>query len=231
MDMLKRYECPRFRILVIGRANAGKTTILEKMCGVAHGTKPVIYDQDGTEVTDDWQPKPKTGWRHLFCRSGEPVRPSTQLRSSIYRGIHDIEHQITYHGCNFIFHDSQGFEAGAVDQMKKVRSFIKKRSAAKELRDQLHAIWYCIPMDSPRPLAKAELEFFNQGTGKVPLVAVFTKFDGQVIQEYGNLPSDIQDKVRWEQARMNAEKNFQEIYLPLVWKSKHPPKAYVQLGG
>ncbi|KAF8658407.1 hypothetical protein AX14_007708 [Amanita brunnescens Koide BX004] len=26
----KRYECPHFRILVIGRANAGKTTILEK---------------------------------------------------------------------------------------------------------------------------------------------------------------------------------------------------------
>ncbi|KAF8623993.1 hypothetical protein AX15_006093, partial [Amanita polypyramis BW_CC] len=113
--------------------------------------------------------------------------------------------------------------------MKKVRTFIKKRSTAKELRDQLHAIWYCIPMDSPRPLAKAEIEFFNKGTGKVPLIAVFTKFDGQVIQEYGNLPGDMQDKVRWEQARINAEKNFQEIYLPLVWNSKHPPKAYVQL--
>ena len=25
---------------------------------------------------------------------------------------------------------------------------------------------YCIPMDSPRPLLSAELEFFNKGTGK-----------------------------------------------------------------
>ena len=48
LSMLKeRYKCPHFRILIIGRANAGKTTILEKVCGVERGTKPIIYDQDG----------------------------------------------------------------------------------------------------------------------------------------------------------------------------------------
>ena len=46
----KHYLCPHFRILVIGRANAGKTTILEKVCGVAKGTKPIIYDKDGKLV-------------------------------------------------------------------------------------------------------------------------------------------------------------------------------------
>jgi stage III sporulation protein SpoIIIAA len=46
--MLKEYYgCPHFRILVIGRANSGKTTILEKVCGVGKGTKPIIYDKDG----------------------------------------------------------------------------------------------------------------------------------------------------------------------------------------
>ena len=47
--MLKyQYRCPHFRILVIGRANAGKTTILEKVCGVAKGTQPIIiYDKEG----------------------------------------------------------------------------------------------------------------------------------------------------------------------------------------
>jgi GTPase SAR1 family protein len=46
--MLKeRYKCPHFRILIIGRANAGKTTILEKICGIQQGTKPIIYDKDG----------------------------------------------------------------------------------------------------------------------------------------------------------------------------------------
>ncbi len=38
----EQFRCPHFRILVIGRANAGKTTILEKVCGVAKGTKPII---------------------------------------------------------------------------------------------------------------------------------------------------------------------------------------------
>jgi hypothetical protein len=46
----ERYLCPHFRILVIGRANAGKTTILEKVCGVAKATKPIIYDKDGKSV-------------------------------------------------------------------------------------------------------------------------------------------------------------------------------------
>jgi hypothetical protein len=32
----------------MGRANAGKTTILEKVCGVEKGTVPVVvYDADG----------------------------------------------------------------------------------------------------------------------------------------------------------------------------------------
>ena len=43
----ERYRCPHFRILVIGRANAGKTTILEKVCGVAKGTKPIILGIEG----------------------------------------------------------------------------------------------------------------------------------------------------------------------------------------
>ena len=38
----EQFRCPHFRILVIGRANAGKTTILEKVCGVAKGTKGII---------------------------------------------------------------------------------------------------------------------------------------------------------------------------------------------
>jgi hypothetical protein len=44
----EQYKCPHFHILVIGRANAGKTTILEKVCGVAKGTQPIIiYDKEG----------------------------------------------------------------------------------------------------------------------------------------------------------------------------------------
>ncbi|KAF8721835.1 hypothetical protein AX14_010144, partial [Amanita brunnescens Koide BX004] len=98
--------------------------------------------------------------------SAELVPSETHLTPSIERGIHDIQHQITYEGSNFIFHDSQGFESGAKEEIEVVWDFIEKQSTATKLEDQLHAIWYCIPMDSTCPILAAELEFFNKGTGK-----------------------------------------------------------------
>ncbi|KAF8702937.1 hypothetical protein AX14_014290, partial [Amanita brunnescens Koide BX004] len=220
-----QYECPHFHILVIGRANSGKTTILEKVCAVAQGTKTIIYDKHGIQLKD---PKHRfklpASIKQLLNR--KPAPSLTHLTPSIERGIHDIEHQITYPGSNFIFHDSQGFEAGGSKEMEIVWKFIEKRSSAVEMKDQLHAIWYCIPMDSPRPLLPTELEFFTKGTGKVPLVVIFTKFDAQIIQESVQLEHD-QDK--WAKARKNADITFQSIYLARVLSAQHPPKGYVRL--
>ena len=42
-----RQVCDRFRVLIIGRRNAGKTTILENMTGSEEGAKPVIRDKEG----------------------------------------------------------------------------------------------------------------------------------------------------------------------------------------
>jgi GTPase SAR1 family protein len=44
------HVCPRFRVLIIGRRNAGKTTILEKMTGSEVGAKPEICDKEGRLV-------------------------------------------------------------------------------------------------------------------------------------------------------------------------------------
>jgi GTP-binding protein EngB required for normal cell division len=44
-----RAECPRFRILIIGKANSGKTTILQKVCSAKQDAKPVVYDGEGRE--------------------------------------------------------------------------------------------------------------------------------------------------------------------------------------
>ena len=38
----------RFRVLIIGRANAGKTTILQRVCNTTE--QPKIFSQDGHEV-------------------------------------------------------------------------------------------------------------------------------------------------------------------------------------
>ena len=63
------------------------------------------------------------------------------------------------------------------------------------------------------------------------MVVVFTKFDGQIIQESGKLVDDMDDEDKWEKARKNAEITFQSVYLPKVFGTNHPPKAYVCLGG
>jgi hypothetical protein len=62
-------------------------------------------------------------------------------------------------------------------------------------------------------------------------VVVFTKFDGQIIQESEKLPEDMDDAVKWGKARENAEITFQRVYLPKVLDANYPPKAYVCLGG
>ena len=44
-------QCPRFRILIMGKANAGKTTILQKMCQTIEN--PVVRNRWGKEVRAD----------------------------------------------------------------------------------------------------------------------------------------------------------------------------------
>jgi len=118
-----RADCQQFRILIIGKANAGKTTILQKVCNAKPGAKPIVFN-----------------------RYGEKISSSRFKKGSTARGEHNIEHQITYQGCNFIFHDSRGFEAGSQDELKTVREFIAERSRRLDLKDQLHAIWYTVQL-------------------------------------------------------------------------------------
>ena len=45
---LVREKAGRFRVLIMGRANAGKTTILQKVCNTAE--QPEIFDSEGKKV-------------------------------------------------------------------------------------------------------------------------------------------------------------------------------------
>jgi len=65
----------------------------------------------------------------------------------------------------------------------------------------------------------------------VPLVAVFTKFDGLVVGEYCELDNVQNEQAKWERARANAEKTFQEHYLSQIMTVQNPPKAFVKLQG
>ncbi|KAM6493818.1 hypothetical protein JOM56_010179 [Amanita muscaria] len=209
-----RYKCPHFRVLVAGRANAGKTTILEKVCKVGHDTKPIVYDRKGKKI-DTWWFKIKQK-HHLSPTQG--------------RGEHDIEHQITYPGSNFIFHDSRGFESGSRDEMILAKRFLEERSTkAADMHNRVHVIWYCIPMDDARVIADAELEFFRHSTGEVPVVVVFTKFDALIVQEFNQLPENLDEDERWELAIVNAKRTLQDTYIPRINNTPHPPTCVVHL--
>ncbi len=43
-------RCPFFRVLIIGRANAGKTTVLQRICNTTED--PKIFKRSGEKVSD-----------------------------------------------------------------------------------------------------------------------------------------------------------------------------------
>ncbi|KAJ7135737.1 hypothetical protein C8R44DRAFT_768938, partial [Mycena epipterygia] len=186
-----RSKCGHFRILIIGRANAGKTTILKKVC-------QSIEDPE------------------IFSPSGEKLDLAT-VQDSAERGLHDIENQLIFKSNpQFIFHDSRGFESGSVDEMRKVKSFIDTRARSNDLSDPTSCMlfgMYCVPTDTDRPLLEADQQFFQiHGSGNVPVVAIFTKFDGLVTKAFNDL-------------RRSLNTNF----LDPLRSTKFPPSDHVQL--
>ncbi|KAF8260846.1 hypothetical protein EI94DRAFT_1811174 [Lactarius quietus] len=171
----------KFRVLIIGRANAGKTSILQRVCDTTDS--PVVY------------------------RGDEEVR----LDPSMDRGEHSIEDELVLSNHDgYIFHDSCGFEAGSDQELRIVQEFIRKKSGETRLRDRIHAIWYCVPMDNQRP--ELDLRHFKDicPDQNVPVIAVFTKYDQFLrnvqmhLEDYGNPDDKISDAV---------ERQFNEYYL------------------
>ncbi|KAK7026309.1 hypothetical protein R3P38DRAFT_2528891 [Favolaschia claudopus] len=213
MDALSfdiRSRLSHFRILILGRANAGKTTILKKVCNSIDD--PEIFSPDGQKVCISPSAR-------LFVTSG-----STQ------RGLHDIENQLIFKSNpQFIFHDSRGFESGSVEEFDRVKTFILNRAATGSLSEQLHAIWYCLPTDTGRPLLAAdEHHFFTSGL--LPLVAIFTKLDGLVTEANNKLRASglsIKDARKMQTRR--ARELLQTDFLGPLQSKKYCPADYVQL--
>ncbi|KAF9460892.1 GTP-binding protein [Collybia nuda] len=198
-------KAKRFRILIIGRTNAGKTTILKKFCDSTD--EPEIYNNKGEKI------------------DRSTIEPTTK------RGIHDINNEMIFQSNpGFIFHDSRGFEAGGSDELQKVKKFMFQQSLSGKLVDQVHVIWYCIPLDDSRPFQHAEKQFFSEvGTGKVPIVVVFTKCEAleheavNVLEEQGY---SFKDAVKG--SADYAKKHLQTAHLKLQ-NYKYQPQGYVYL--
>ncbi|KAG2132690.1 uncharacterized protein EDB93DRAFT_896569 [Suillus bovinus] len=178
-----RERIGRFRVLTMGRRNAGKTTILQKVCNTTD--EPEIYDIKGKKLDADI------------------------VKSSIKRGNHDITNQMVFKSNpNFVFHDSCGFEAGSEKEFEVMMKFVSERTHAKKLEERIHAIWYCIPMsDRNRLFQQSEEKFFLQcDTGRVPVVAVFTKFDALYPVAYGEIKKQLKGLSVEERSRKIAQR-------------------------
>ncbi|KIO03610.1 hypothetical protein M404DRAFT_611050 [Pisolithus tinctorius Marx 270] len=106
----------RFRILVMGRANAGKTTILQRICNTTD--QPEVFNGDGKKVD------------------------ATMVQGSLARGYHSIEDELIFKSSpRFVFHDSCGFEAGSEAQFGVVKEFVMDRANTAKLDKRIHAIW------------------------------------------------------------------------------------------
>ncbi|KAL4067422.1 hypothetical protein V8B97DRAFT_1873572 [Scleroderma yunnanense] len=200
----------RFRVLVIGRSNAGKTTLLQRICNTTE--LPEVFNSEGEKI------------------NLEVVQGSLEARE------HNIEDELIFRSnTGFIFHDSRGFEAGSEEEVKLMKHFLTDRAATTKLEKRIHAIWYCIPLtDSKRPIVASEELFFNEcNTGNVPVVVVLTKADAMELEAIGQL----RDKgLRMKEAKLQAGKLAKQlltevktqIEAQLAW-CKHPPNDCLAL--
>jgi septin family protein len=146
-----RNKFGRFRILIVGRANAGKTTILQKVCNTTDD--PEIYDTKGKKVRAMiYSTRASIAdklWVDRCCRREIHDRcvyiicpVCIHALTDDQRGDHDITNEMVFKSnSDFVFHDSCGFEAGSAEEFEKMMKFISERVHATKLKDRIHAIW------------------------------------------------------------------------------------------
>ncbi|KAI5982630.1 GTP-binding protein [Pisolithus marmoratus] len=207
-EYLKKIK--RFRILVMGRANAGKTTILQRVCNSTD--KPEIFDGNGNKIESDI------------------------VQGTLTRGYHDIQNELVFQSNpGFVFHDSCGFEAGSTQQFDQMKRFVADHAVTTRVNERIHAIWFCIPMtDSHRTVTAAERKFFNEcDTGHVPVIVLMTKVDALYLTAIREL---LDGGLKIAEAKERAIEKQGELLEKWCGYVKHeldmckfPPKGYVSL--
>ncbi|KAI6000241.1 hypothetical protein EDC04DRAFT_3147227 [Pisolithus marmoratus] len=217
----------QFRVLVIGRANAGKTTLLQRVCNSTD--QPEIFDGEGNKI--------------------DP----TLVQGAMTRGYHEIERELVFHSNRgFVFHDSCGFEAGSEQQFDRVKEFVVEHAASTTIKKRIHVIWqvryherlltkatcksrYCIPMtDSHRTVTVAEQKFFDAcDTGHVPVIVLLTKADALNLDAIQELEEAGVEMEGAQQQIAEKERELLEQWLThikgMLGRCKFPPRGYVLL--
>jgi GTPase SAR1 family protein len=145
----------KFRVLVLGRANAGKTSILQRICDTTES--PTIYRRPGEYGQ---KKEVRHGGPHLYA-SLVSLRTSLNLNrrwmlviivllfvcslTLSQRGEHTIDDELVFSNhTGYVFHDSRGIECGSIEELETLRKFIRRKCGGKKLQDKLHAIWFAL---------------------------------------------------------------------------------------
>ncbi|KAJ7243860.1 hypothetical protein B0H12DRAFT_819606 [Mycena haematopus] len=202
----------RFRVLVAGRANAGKTSILQRVCETTES--PAIHR---VKIVDDEEIREEIDYLDPTLEVGTTSDLFVDLNvTRMQRGEHDVSDELTFSNhTGYVFHDSCGFECGAKEELQIVQDFIRERLRRRKFEDRVHAIWYCIPMDSERPGLDIA-PFHNICSDRnVPMIPVFTKYDAFKFEVRMRLEDDehLQGDQLQEQMLRQSEEDFNEHYL------------------
>ncbi|KIK56309.1 hypothetical protein GYMLUDRAFT_263785 [Collybiopsis luxurians FD-317 M1] len=128
-------------------------------------------------------------------------------------GVSDINQEIiSKQNSRFVIHDSQGFAAGETQNFETVKKFIKDRAQRPELKDRLHAIWFCmeIPTENGALFETADQSFFELDLENVPVIVVFTKYDLLISKLEMQATDDVDDEEFKNFIRQKAENFFEE---------------------
>ncbi|KAN0134473.1 hypothetical protein V8E53_007619 [Lactarius tabidus] len=196
MDTEPHRQLPEitFRVLIVGRANAGKTSILQRVCETTES--PSIYRRT----------------KETSSRRVKEVKLD-QLDPSMERGEHSIDDELVFSNhLGYVFHDSRGIESGSTKELRILQEFIQRKCKEKQLGLRLHAIWYCVPMDNQRP--ELDLKFYKDICldENVPVIVVFTKYD-QFLRNVEMQVLDYPDEYPDGNVTDAAGKLFREHYL------------------
>ncbi|KIK01816.1 hypothetical protein K443DRAFT_98032, partial [Laccaria amethystina LaAM-08-1] len=145
-----RRETHRFRVLIIGRAKAGKTTILQRVCNTTE--QPKILNRQGRKVC---VMHIELHWRNI----------ETEMRCDSNPG--------------YVFHESCGFEGSRLVVKNFIEYQSRAKDINEHLHAIWYCIPINDGIsDGTGPITRADVDFFdNCETGRVPVIVVFTKGD------------------------------------------------------